>query len=106
MSHRYAGYRRGPGRPRCGQSHAPGRRRTPPASRQQAIDALRQQVPLCLHCRPDTALGILDQELRQSSVLITSSSEWGPVPAGEQQHVSRSRSAAGPAAGRPFGPRG
>ncbi|MET8012908.1 DUF6233 domain-containing protein [Streptomyces sp. NPDC005271] len=28
--------------------------------RQQAIEALRQQVPACVHCRPDTALGILD----------------------------------------------
>ncbi|MEU5108432.1 DUF6233 domain-containing protein [Streptomyces sp. NPDC021354] len=31
-----------------------------PATRQQALDALRQQVPPCIHCRPDTALGILD----------------------------------------------
>ncbi|MFI5690151.1 DUF6233 domain-containing protein [Streptomyces sp. NPDC051636] len=31
-----------------------------PASRLQAIDALRGQVPPCIHCRPDTALGILD----------------------------------------------
>ncbi|MFF5257051.1 DUF6233 domain-containing protein [Streptomyces leeuwenhoekii] len=31
-----------------------------PATRQQAIDALRRQVPPCIHCRPDTALGILD----------------------------------------------
>lgn len=31
-----------------------------PASRQQAIEALRQQVPPCIHCRPDTALGILE----------------------------------------------
>ncbi|MEV5737652.1 DUF6233 domain-containing protein [Streptomyces sp. NPDC052292] len=30
-----------------------------PATRQQALDALRQQVP-CVHCRPDTALGVLD----------------------------------------------
>jgi hypothetical protein len=29
-------------------------------SREQAIEALRQQVPPCPHCRPDTALGILD----------------------------------------------
>ncbi|MET8647367.1 DUF6233 domain-containing protein [Streptomyces sp. NPDC004675] len=29
-------------------------------SQQQALDALRQQVPSCTHCRPDTALGILD----------------------------------------------
>jgi hypothetical protein len=26
----------------------------------QALDALRQQVPACGHCRPDTALGILE----------------------------------------------
>ncbi|MDP9686251.1 DUF6233 domain-containing protein [Streptomyces griseoviridis] len=33
----------------------------PPATGQQAIEAaLRRQVPACLHCRPDTALGILD----------------------------------------------
>jgi hypothetical protein len=31
-----------------------------PAIRQQAVEALRQQVPACVHCRPDTALGILD----------------------------------------------
>ncbi|MFJ2968632.1 DUF6233 domain-containing protein [Streptomyces collinus] len=31
-----------------------------PATRQQAIEALRQQVPACIHCRPDTALGIFD----------------------------------------------
>ncbi|MFF3906460.1 DUF6233 domain-containing protein [Streptomyces sp. NPDC001848] len=31
-----------------------------PATRQQAIDALRQQVPPCVHCRPDTAFGILE----------------------------------------------
>ncbi|MFJ2271812.1 DUF6233 domain-containing protein [Streptomyces sp. NPDC087849] len=31
-----------------------------PATRQQALDAQRQQVPPCIHCRPDTALGILD----------------------------------------------
>ncbi|MGW0771900.1 DUF6233 domain-containing protein [Streptomyces sp. NPDC002676] len=31
-----------------------------PATRQQALDALRQQVPPCIPCRPDTALGILD----------------------------------------------
>jgi hypothetical protein len=31
-----------------------------PATRQQAIEALRQQVPACMHCRPDTALGIFD----------------------------------------------
>src|SRR4051794_4111499 len=31
-----------------------------PVTRQQAFEALRQQVPACIHCRPDTALGILD----------------------------------------------
>ncbi|MFF4845579.1 DUF6233 domain-containing protein [Streptomyces collinus] len=31
-----------------------------PATREQAFDALRRQVPACVHCRPDTALGILD----------------------------------------------
>ncbi|MFD7438352.1 DUF6233 domain-containing protein [Streptomyces sp. NPDC059861] len=29
-----------------------------PATWQQALDALRQQVPACVHCRPDTTLGI------------------------------------------------
>ncbi|MFD9099050.1 DUF6233 domain-containing protein [Streptomyces collinus] len=31
-----------------------------PATREQALDALRRQTPACVHCRPDTALGILD----------------------------------------------
>ncbi|MFB6961859.1 DUF6233 domain-containing protein [Streptomyces sp. NPDC056309] len=31
-----------------------------PVSRGQALDALRQQVPACLHCRPDTQLGFLE----------------------------------------------
>ncbi|MFI0233794.1 DUF6233 domain-containing protein [Streptomyces sp. NPDC017086] len=31
-----------------------------PATRQQAIDALLQHVPACGHCRPDTALGLLE----------------------------------------------
>ncbi|MEU5599853.1 DUF6233 domain-containing protein [Streptomyces sp. NPDC020298] len=31
-----------------------------PVTRQQAMEALRQRVPACVHCRPDTALGILD----------------------------------------------
>ncbi|MFF7191091.1 DUF6233 domain-containing protein [Streptomyces sp. NPDC008222] len=26
----------------------------------QALEALRQQVLACVHCRPDTALGLLD----------------------------------------------
>jgi hypothetical protein len=29
-------------------------------SREQALDALRQQVPACDHCRPDTELGFLE----------------------------------------------
>jgi hypothetical protein len=28
-----------------------------PVSREAAVDALRQDVPACIHCRPDTALG-------------------------------------------------
>ncbi|MER6031139.1 DUF6233 domain-containing protein [Streptomyces sp. NPDC001851] len=36
------------------------RGRCRPATRQQALDALRQQVPACVHCRPDTALGTLE----------------------------------------------
>ncbi|MEU1056937.1 DUF6233 domain-containing protein [Streptomyces sp. NPDC005876] len=31
-----------------------------PVSREQALDALRQHVAPCVHCRPDTALGVLD----------------------------------------------
>ncbi|MGW5480643.1 DUF6233 domain-containing protein [Streptomyces sp. NPDC004008] len=31
-----------------------------PATRQQALDALRRQVWACPHCRPDTELGVLD----------------------------------------------
>ncbi|MEU6557973.1 DUF6233 domain-containing protein [Streptomyces sp. NPDC046915] len=31
-----------------------------PVTWQQAVEALRQRVPACVHCRPDTALGILD----------------------------------------------
>jgi hypothetical protein len=30
-----------------------------PATREQALDALRDQVPGCVHCRPDTALGLV-----------------------------------------------
>ncbi|WTO41185.1 DUF6233 domain-containing protein [Streptomyces achromogenes] len=30
-----------------------------PATRQQALNALRH-VPACVHCRPDTALGLLE----------------------------------------------
>ncbi|MFF5861036.1 DUF6233 domain-containing protein [Streptomyces sp. NPDC012751] len=29
-----------------------------PATREEALDALRQRVPACVHCRPDTALGL------------------------------------------------
>ncbi|MEV6833520.1 DUF6233 domain-containing protein [Streptomyces sp. NPDC051133] len=28
-----------------------------PATREQALDALRQHVPSCMHCRPDGVLG-------------------------------------------------
>ncbi|MEU1707681.1 DUF6233 domain-containing protein [Streptomyces sp. NPDC005706] len=31
-----------------------------PATREQALEALRRQVPPCVHCRPDSALGVLD----------------------------------------------
>ncbi|MFB8247327.1 DUF6233 domain-containing protein [Streptomyces sp. NPDC055952] len=31
-----------------------------PATREQAVDALAQQVPACIHCRPDTVLGVLE----------------------------------------------
>ncbi|MFE9679760.1 DUF6233 domain-containing protein [Streptomyces sp. NPDC006259] len=31
-----------------------------PVSREQALDALRQHVAPCEHCRPDTELGVLD----------------------------------------------
>ncbi|MHB9863426.1 DUF6233 domain-containing protein [Streptomyces sp. YIM S03343] len=30
------------------------------ATRAQALDALRQQVPACSKCRPDTSLGFLE----------------------------------------------
>ncbi|WP_420709339.1 DUF6233 domain-containing protein [Streptomyces sp. NRRL B-3648] len=29
-----------------------------PATREQALEALRRQVPPCVRCRPGTALGI------------------------------------------------
>lgn len=35
-------------------------KRCAPATRSQALDALRQQVPACSKCRPDTALGLLE----------------------------------------------
>ncbi|MFD8897126.1 DUF6233 domain-containing protein [Streptomyces ardesiacus] len=31
-----------------------------PATREQARDAIRQQVPACSKCRPDTRLGLLE----------------------------------------------
>ncbi|MCG7204155.1 DUF6233 domain-containing protein [Streptomyces arenae] len=31
-----------------------------PVTRAQALEALRQQVKACMHCRPDTTLGVLD----------------------------------------------
>ncbi|MFE7232445.1 DUF6233 domain-containing protein [Streptomyces sp. NPDC002405] len=31
-----------------------------PVSRPQALEALRQQVPACAQCRPDTLLGFLE----------------------------------------------
>ncbi|WP_436940759.1 DUF6233 domain-containing protein [Streptomyces sp. SudanB66_2053] len=31
-----------------------------PASREPVVEALRHGVPACAHCRPDTALGLLD----------------------------------------------
>ncbi|MDI9836239.1 DUF6233 domain-containing protein [Streptomyces sp. KAU_LT] len=34
--------------------------RCQPASREQAVEALRAGVQACVHCRPDTALGLLD----------------------------------------------
>ncbi|GGU05820.1 DUF6233 domain-containing protein [Streptomyces coeruleorubidus] len=40
-----------------GECWDPGKR-VKPATRAQAIEALRHQVPACTKCRPDTALGI------------------------------------------------
>ncbi|MFF6954687.1 DUF6233 domain-containing protein [Streptomyces iakyrus] len=42
-----------------GECWDPGKR-AKPATRAQAIEALRHQVPACTKCRPDTALGIVD----------------------------------------------
>ncbi|MEU9230792.1 DUF6233 domain-containing protein [Streptomyces massasporeus] len=36
-------------------------KRSKPATRAQAIEALRHQVPACTKCRPDTALSIVDR---------------------------------------------
>ncbi|MER7309033.1 DUF6233 domain-containing protein [Streptomyces griseoluteus] len=35
-------------------------RRSRGITRQQAVDALREQAPACSQCRPDTTLGVLD----------------------------------------------
>ncbi|MGW3341347.1 DUF6233 domain-containing protein [Streptomyces sp. NPDC001009] len=44
-----------------GDCPVPGRsQRTRGITRQQAVDALREQVPACSLCRPDTELGVLD----------------------------------------------
>ncbi|MFG2357424.1 DUF6233 domain-containing protein [Streptomyces sp. NPDC048521] len=40
----------------CRAAKKSGRRR--PATLQQALEALRRQVPSCMHCRSDTALGV------------------------------------------------
>ncbi|WP_338775282.1 DUF6233 domain-containing protein [Streptomyces sp. DG1A-41] len=40
-----------------GECWDPGKRARP-ATRAQAVEALRHQVPACSKCRPDTALGI------------------------------------------------
>ncbi|MFC9682698.1 DUF6233 domain-containing protein [Streptomyces sp. NPDC056948] len=40
-----------------GECWDPGKR-VKPATRAQALEALRHQVPACSKCRPDTALGI------------------------------------------------
>ncbi|MEU8032952.1 DUF6233 domain-containing protein [Streptomyces sp. NPDC049099] len=45
---------------RCGSKSAGQRPRAAGATRQQALEALRQQGRACVHCRPDTALGLLD----------------------------------------------
>ncbi|MEV0982355.1 DUF6233 domain-containing protein [Streptomyces sp. NPDC049915] len=31
-----------------------------PVTRKQAVQALLHQVPPCVHCRPDTELGVLE----------------------------------------------
>ncbi|MGW5658435.1 DUF6233 domain-containing protein [Streptomyces humi] len=31
-----------------------------PVTREQALDALRHDVPACTHCQPDTELGVLE----------------------------------------------
>ncbi|MDX3345952.1 DUF6233 domain-containing protein [Streptomyces sp. ME02-6987-2C] len=39
---------------------AEGSDRCRPVSRDQAVEAIRHQVPACTFCRPDTALGMLE----------------------------------------------
>ncbi|MFF4401707.1 DUF6233 domain-containing protein [Streptomyces sp. NPDC001480] len=55
-----------------------------PVTRQQALKALRQRVPACVHCRPDTALGILDQ-------LWAGCRATGHSPPGSRVSVGRNR---------------
>ncbi|PWI20547.1 hypothetical protein DI272_19065 [Streptomyces sp. Act143] len=43
----------------CGDCWDPGKRRVA-ATREQALEALRQLVPACSRCRPDSALGFLE----------------------------------------------
>ncbi|MEU2484122.1 DUF6233 domain-containing protein [Streptomyces sp. NPDC012617] len=42
----------------AGDCYAIGRRQRP-ITREQALDALSEGVRACVHCRPDTALGVL-----------------------------------------------
>ncbi|MEU2487013.1 DUF6233 domain-containing protein [Streptomyces sp. NPDC012617] len=42
----------------AGHCYAIGRRRKP-LTRDQALTALTEGVPACVHCRPDTELGVL-----------------------------------------------
>lgn len=45
----------------CGDCWAAGKSgRCRPVAREVVVDALRQGVPACVHCRPDTALGFLE----------------------------------------------
>ncbi|MFF4401724.1 DUF6233 domain-containing protein [Streptomyces sp. NPDC001480] len=53
-----------------------------PVTRQQVLEALRRRVPACIHCRPDTALGILNQ--LRAGRRATGRSAPGPrVPVGK-----------------------
>jgi hypothetical protein len=45
----------------CGECWAAAKSgRCRPVSQEQALAALQQGVPACVHCRPDTALGFLE----------------------------------------------